>query len=671
MNFIDIDFETKSEADIMAVGARKYAEHPSTEILMMSFSINGRPVVNFNPYTSKGRKNYPYQVLALVKIGWFIRAHNSEFEFWIWNLVATRQFNWTTVGVEQFYDTMAMSCAMAYPASLEKAGEAIGTDTQKQKQGKALINFFSKPSRKKDEDFKNPLLHSDKFNEFINYCDDDVRTQQSIANKTKLLSLFEHKVYILTEKMNIRGLPIDLKMVQGAIELVEVYQEKANDRAKEIIGEDLPFESLTQTAVVKNWLNENGCNIPNMQAPVIAEWLEKSNQEDLEEDYKISDDCKEILLLRSQCAKASTSKYKKIIAGYCDDGRIHGFIKYHIARTGRWGGRGVQIQNFPRPSQTLPKDIDWELVAEFIRDRDLETIEFLFGNPMDVLSGALRASICAPPGYKFVSADYSQVEARFVFWFADDKKGLEEFGGEGKIYEGMASEIYGIQKNKVGKDSFERFMGKQTILGAGFGMGARKFVSSCKEKGGVEVELSLAKKSIDGYRSRYPMVKKLWTNVEKAAIRAIKNPGSIHKYIHVSYQKRGKHLYCKLPSGRELCYPDATVGLRQGYYGLEEKLFYWGTDPFSKKWVQLDTWGGKLTENFVQAAARDVMAFGLLNCERKGYVSLFTVHDEGVSIVKEDYGSYKEYEKLMCTIPKWAKGCPIAAEGWEGKRYRK
>jgi len=661
-HIIDIDFETRSESNIFDDGACVYAQHPSTEILMVSFSINKKKVYNWNPFTSKQKA--PHILLAMVKIGYMVRAFNSEFEYWIWNEVGTRQFGWPELPIEQFYDVMAMSCAMAFPASLEKSGEATKALVQKDKGGAALINFFSKPSRKKGEHFKDPLDYPDKFREFIDYCDDDVASQIAIANKTKLLSPFEHEVFLLTEKMNVRGIPIDIEMVEGALEMVGMYQKHANKKALKLIGKDCEFESLTQTGKVKEWLNDNGCKIPNMQKDVIAEWLSDDKK-------KMSKKARTILKLRQQSSMTSTAKYKKMFAQYAKDGCVHGFLKYHIARTGRWGGRGIQIQNFAKPPQSLPKKIDWGEVAELIKDRDIETIEWLYDDVMSVLSGALRAAIKAPDGYKFVSADYSQIEARFVMWFADDKTGLDEFGGEGKIYEGMASKIYGIPKAKVGKDSFERFIGKQVILGSGFGMGARKFVTSCKEKGGVDVEFQLAKRGIDGYRERYNMVPKLWENAERAAIHATKYPGSRRRYKKVVYEMRGEHLYCKLPSGRELCYPYAHIQVAKTNWGPQPKLHYWGINSYTNKWSLIDTWGGKLTENFVQAAARDVMAYGMLTTEKKGYTTLFTVHDESVAVVPTDFGSVKEYEELLCVLPDWADGCPIEAEGWEGPRYRK
>ncbi|MBL4908954.1 MAG: hypothetical protein JKX78_02855 [Alteromonadaceae bacterium] len=659
-HFLDIDYEARSEADITKVGAMKYAEHPSTEIMMVSFSYNGRTVYNWNPFTSKA--SAPHVLLALIKCGWIIRAHNSEFEYWMTNLVATRQFGWPEVPVEQFYDTMAMSCAMAFPASLEKAGAAIKAKVTKDPGGMILINWFSKPQAN-GKGFRCPHDHPEKFQKFIDYCDDDVATQMAIADKSELLSPFEHEVFLMTERMNVLGLPIDRDLVSAALELVGQFQVYANKKAKRLAGPDCGFEFLTQTAKVKDWLNANGCDIPNMQKDVIAEWLGDSMK-------TIPKKCRTILQLRTQAAKASTAKYVRMADGVDNNGWLHGFLKYHIARTGRWGGRGVQIQNFPKPGKTV-YHLDWEEVIKVVKKRKLKLLK-KYGDPMEVLAGCLRGAICAPKGYKFVSADYSQIEARFIFWLADDPVGLEDFGGDGKVYEGMAAQIYGVKKEMIKKGSFERDIGKSTVLGAGFGMGPRKFVTSCWDQGGIVVSPALGKKAIEGYKERYKMVPILWEKVEKAAIRAVLVPMKRFTYKKISYQKRGKHLYCRLPSGRELCYPFARVRTVKTRFGPQPKLFYDGHCSYTNKWRELDTWGGKLTENFTQAAARDYMAVGLMNCEASGvYKTLFTVHDEGVSLAKIGEGSVKEYEDLMCVSPKWAKGCPIEAEGWEGKRYRK
>ena len=640
--FLDIDFETRSEADIKATGAMKYCEHPSTEILMISFSYNGHKVYNWNP--------------------WHIRAMNSEFEYWAWNIVAVRQFGWPSVPIEQFYDVMAMSCAMAFPASLENAGAAIKAKITKDPGGARLINWFSKPIGK-GKGFRCPHDHPDKFQEFIDYCDDDVATQMAIADKCELLSPFEHEVFLMTERMNVMGLPIDMDLVHAALELVNQFQDYANKKAIRLAGPDCGFESLTQTARVKDWLNANGCAIPNMQKDVILEWLNDTM-------LTIPKKCRTILHLRSQAAKASTAKYVRMNDGTDLNGWLHGFLKYHIARTGRWGGRGVQIQNFPKPGQSV-YHLNWEQVIKVVKKRKLKLLK-KYGDPMEVLAGCLRGAICAPKGYKFVSADYSQIEARFIFWLADDPIGLRDFGGDGKVYEGMAATIYGVLPSSIEKGSFERDIGKRTVLGAGFGMGARKFVTSCWEQGGVVVSAALGKKSIEGYKARYKMVPILWEKVEKAAIRAVLVPMKRFTYKKISYQKRGKHLYCRLPSGRELCYPFARVRTVKTRFGPQPKLYYDGMCSYTNKWKELDTWGGKLTENFTQAAARDYMAVGLLNCEASGiYTSIFTVHDEGVSLAKEGTGSVEEYERLMCISPDWAEGCPIEAEGWEGQRYRK
>jgi len=663
MKYVDIDFETRSEVDITLYGAHVYACHPSTEILMVSYSLDMKKVTNWNPYTSKS--DSPRQMLARVKRGAMIRAFNSEFEYWIWNKVGVRQFGWPEVDISQFSDVMARSAAMAMPVNLAGAAEAVGASVLKQKEGRALISFFSKPSRKKGEEFKEPLEHPEKFAQFISYCDDDVYAQIGVVEATEPLSKEEEEIFHLTERMNVRGIPIDTGMVASALDMVTRFKEGANIEAQELAGENCGFETLNQNAAINAWLNQNGCGIPNMQKGTITEWLSGDKG-------PISDTARRILELRSQYAKTSVAKYVKLAAQSSVDGQIHGFLKYHIARTGRWGGRGVQPQNLPRAPKGLSK-VNWDKTAKMITRGRYDALQKKHGCIMDLLSGALRASLKAPEGYKFVASDYSQVEARLVMWCANDPQGIADFEGDGKVYEAMASTIFNMPKEEVGKDSFERFMGKSAILGAGFGMGIAKFILSCKAVAQTDISEELGRSAIQGYRKRYAQVPKLWKSSEKAAISAVETKGVRFHAERVSYIMRGRHLYCKLPSGRELCYPYAAMVEERSQFNGDTvlKLSYKGVDALTRKWVRISTWGGKLVENFVQACARDIMAHGLKTCEANGYPTVLTVHDEGVALVKADFGSHEEYTELMCQLPSWILDCPIVGEGWEGNRYQK
>jgi len=657
MNFIDLDFETRSKSDIMKDGAWVYSEHRSTEILILRYSIDEGPTHQW----LIGDKP-PKLLFKYLKKGYLIRAHNSFFEYCIWVHVATPKLGWLKVTIEQFYCTMAMGCSHSFQPSLEVMGEEMGLEVQKDKEGKRLINMFSKPSRKAGEVFKQPKDYWDDFLRFDEYCVVDVLTQIGIANYVPLLSDFEHQVFLLT-KMNVRGIPIDLDMVEGALNLVEYAVGKYTKEALEIAGG--AFESLTQTAAVKDWLNDNGCPMPNMQAETIERMLK--NRKD-----NISDDCYRIIELRQQVSKTSTSKYKAALNKMGLDCCVHETLKYHIARTGRWGGRGLQIQNFPRPK--LPKWVDYNYVAELITNEDAEQIEFLYGDIMEVLSSAARSMIKAPEGKKFVAADYSQIEARVVFWFAGEQKALKVFAEGEDIYCVMASDIYKEEITK--KNESERFIGKKVILGLGFGMGAPKFKQDLYATGDVVIELQFAKDVVSLYRKKYKGIPKLWKDANEAAMNAVLYKGRIYKCANgkIAYKCEGDFLYCKLPSGRKIAYhlPEIReVPAPWNKATMIDQLTFMGWDSFKRKWRRLSTYGGSLVENFTQAAARDIMAYGALEAEREGYECLFMVHDESISMVDEDFGDYKHYEKVLARTPDWAKGIPVVAEGWEGPRYRK
>ena len=671
--FIDFDFETRSLADIKEVGAMKYAEHPSTEILMVSHMIEEESsrVYQWNPFFSRHRR--PISMLKHANDPTcFFRAFNSEFEFWIWELVATRQLGWPRVPNNRFYDAMGQSCAMAFPAKLETAAEHCRSRVKKKDSGTALITFFSLPKPGTTE-FRSPYKYKEKFFEFIDYNNYDTKSQVGVMNRTKVLSQSEQDIMFLTEKMNQRGIPIDMEFVEGALNMVHIAQKRMDRAARAILKKRKSvgvFHSLSQRDAVKTWINEECLvDIPDMKKETLRNWLDEGLVDD--------DDAETIIKMRLQHAKSSTAKYRTMFAQTDVHGFIHGFIKYYIARTGRWGGRGMQIQNFPKPGKMLPKikaenyEEFVEVIAEAITHEDTDWLIDYFPDLMEMLAGYLRLAICAPEGYEFISADYSQIEARIVLWVAGSKLGMRDFSGEGKVYEAMAGTIYNRDAAKIGKDSLERFIGKQTVLGSGFGMGWKKFVTSCWDVAQIRVDDETAQKAIDGYRKRYHEVPKLWKAAEKAAIEAVNNPGiKVKVNKHISYKMKGKHLYCKLPSGRELCYPFAQVKQEPYYKTTTDKLFYEGFD-FKRRWKLIDTWGGKLVENFVQAMARDIMAHGMMTTERKGYKTCFSVHDESAALVKLGFGSVKQYERLLCILPDWAEGCPVAAEGWHGKRYRK
>ena len=659
--FADIDFETRSELDITAVGAWRYSEHHSTEVLICVYSINGRIykwVYGDEPPETliKWLKNKKYRNIRK------IRAFNSMFEFCIWNNVCTR-LGWPRMPLERFYCSMADACSKGFPGSLEKAGEAMGLHILKDTIGKKLINKFSKPLPEKNGGgFNDPLELPNSFYRFIQYCTTDVKTQIAVSEFTGTLSASEWEIFLLTEKMNERGIPVDKKMIDGAIYLAKLAIEKNEKEAKKITGGGF---SLSQTAQVKKWLNENGVPIPDMQKRTIERTLKKKD---------LPDKARKILELRLSSAKTSTAKYQKAKELVSSDGRIHGAIKYHIAKTGRWAGRGLQIQNFVRPN--LPKWTDYLFLSELIRSKESQLIEIIYGDLMEALSSALRTMIRAPEGKKFVRADYAQIEARINFWLAGENKALKIFAEGGDIYCDMASDIYGFNVTK--ENEMERFMGKQSILGLGFQMAAPKFKKSVFDVADIIIELLFSEKIVKTFRNKFKKVKAMWGEVNQAAMNAVMHRGKrfycCNKKIYYIADK--KYLYSVLPSGRKIHYFDPVIEKVAPPPNWEKRdlinqITFMGSDPVSKKWVRLKGYGGYFCENNAQAIARDIMANGALNVEKAGYDVIFLVHDEPVSVVDEDFGSYKEYEKLLCKLPKWAEGLPVEAEGCESIVYKK
>lgn len=668
-NFFDIDFETKSELDITVVGAHKYAMHPSTEILIMGYSFNEVDVYDYDIYFSKSKQldKITSRVEKKLRQGYKLRAFNSMFEYLIWKYVGVRQLGLPKLKISQTYCVMAESCAMGFPASLENAAKSLDLVDQKDSSGSALISFFCKPIKKGGTEFRSPLDHKEKFINFKHYCRQDVTVQIGISTCCKKLTPYQYKTFLLTEKMNLRGLPIDVPMVKGALILDSVVKEKANATISKLTNGVV--SKATQTAVITKWLNANGCEIPNMQAATIDRWLRT---------LKPKSHAYKILNARVEGSKSSTAKYIKALTYITDNGLVHDFIKYHVAHTGRWGGRGLQIQNFSKPDKTYTSKLSQDRICELIASTSSRRLEHNCSSIGEALKAVTRGMICAPEGKKFVSADFAQIEARIVMWLSNDYTGLADFAGKGLIYENMASNIFDMPVRKILKPSFERDVGKETILGCGFGMGHKKFYARCVEDRGLDIKESIAIKAVKGFRERYPKVKKSWTECEQKAILAINTPGSSFEACEgkLTFVMEGDNLSLFLPSGRRLTYPTPCVKYEVNDWGqMGHNVYYytWNQKTKGNKWVPHSIWGGIFFQNAVQAIATDIMNNGMIIAERANYHSLFTVHDESVSLVEDSPRfSYPMYEKLLSNyLPTWAHGLNIIAEGWEGKRYRK
>jgi DNA polymerase len=290
----------------------------------------------------------------------------------------------------------------------------------------------------------------------------------------------------------------------------------------------------------------------------------------------------------------------------------------------------------------------------------------MYGEPMEILSGMLRGCIVPSEGKKFYCGDYASIEVRVLFWLSDHKSGLKAYLEGRDLYREMAAVIYGVPLDKVTKE--QREVGKRAILGAGYGLGAKRFAETCKTYG-MEVSDELAERAVKAYRKiHYPVVR-LWHNYERAAVMAIENPGKAYTINKCRFFVKGKFLFAQLPSGRRLAYYGARIDVVPSFYGPRKRLSHMGVNPKTRQWARESTWGGKLTENIDSACARDNMAGAMFALENAGYEIVLTVHDE--ILAEHASGDVKQFEKLMAIEHSWTNGLPVKVDAWTGPRYRK
>jgi DNA polymerase len=400
-----------------------------------------------------------------------------------------------------------------------------------------------------------------------------------------------------------------------------------------------------------DWIKSQGVDMPNMTQSTVSHTLT---------NCKLPDNVRRLLEIRQQLSKTSTAKYQALNIATDINGRLRDLLLYHAASTGRWGGRMFQPQNLPRGNV---KNVD-ECI-EILSTRDIHTLKRRYSDVMGAISSCLRGMIIAKKGHNLIVADYSSIESRIVLWLANDEAALKKYRNKVDLYVDMAMHIY--KKNDISEN--ERHLGKTTILGCSYGMGHKRFKETCKSQG-LEISDETAELAVWAYRQTYKLVRQMWYNQEKAAIKATKSKKLISCGI-VKWGVVGEFLYCRLPSGRCLAYHKPEVVEVKKFNEAKEQLTYLGTNSITSKYERQGTWGGKLVENITQAVARDVLAEAMIRCEKAGYKIVLSVHDELVAEVPVGFGSSEGFIDLMTVLPSWAEGCPIEAEGWRGMRYRK
>lgn len=644
---LHIDLETYSDIDIGKCGAYRYVDSPNFEILLLAYAYDDEPVTVIDVAQREG---WPTQVLDDILSSDITKvAHNAAFE-----RICLSKFLNTKLDPKAWHCTMVHALSLGFPASLADVGKALNLEEDKQKMavGKRLITYFCKPckpTQANGQRIRNYPHHDlEKWDLFKEYNRQDVVTEQAIYERLMKFPLPESEriLYCLDQSINGYGIGVDTDLMDKVIGYSKEYEAALRKECEELTG-GINVHSIVQ---LKQWLTEQeGRQIDSLTKDDVDQLLKL--------DLKPSS--KRILELRQETGKTSVKKYEAFERSICSDGRIHGAFQFYGAgRTGRWAGRLIQPQNFPRNAFE-----DIALARRMVKSEQWDEIEMLYGSMNDVFSTLIRTLIVPPEGMTFAIADYSAIEARVVAWMADEKWRQDVFANGGDIYCMSATQMFGVPVEKHGQNSHLRKKGKVAELACGYGGG----VGALRKMGGEQMGLS--EKEMDDivkkWRRSSPHVVKLWRELGDAAIEAIDTRLRVKCRHGVSFKYAKGILFMTLPSGRSLAYVQPRFDGRE--------LTYMGMNQTTRKWERTKTWGGKLTENLIQAIARDCLAESMTKIQQAGYHIVMHVHDEViVEVPSEDAEEHlKRIEELMGEPIEWAPGLLLTADGFTSEYYRK
>ena len=639
-----IDIETYSSAPLPRCGVYRYCDAPDFEILLFSYAFDDEPVQTID--LARG-ETLPKEVISALEDPDIIKvAYNAQFE-----RVCLSRYLGHWLDPHQWRCTMVMAAYLTLPGRLADAAVALGTTEKKMEEGKDLIRYFSvpcKPSKTNGGRTRNlPTDAPEKWAVYRQYNAQDVETERAIRKALEKYSLPEQEweLYALDQQINDRGVRVDKKLVKNAIAVDAVFAQAAYQRAKELTGLENPG-SVNQ---LKAWLADQDMPMESLAKKIVQE---KAAQTD--------GIVAELLNLRLELSKTSVKKYEAMARCVCRDGRVHGLLQFYGAnRTGRWAGRLVQAQNLPQ--NHLP---DLELARDIVKIGDEELLDTLFASVPGTLSELIRTAFIPKDGCRFLVADFSAIEARVLAWLAGEEWVLEEFRGQGKIYEATASRMFHIPQESIvkGNPNYEyRQKGKQATLSCGYGGG----VGALKAMGAKMPEEEM-QPLVDAWRAANPNIVAFWNALDRAA-RAIIRRKTSARIGKVALYWQDDKMFMRLPSGRNLCYQ--SPHFTENRFG-SDAIGYYAPNATGQMVVQ-ETFGGKLAENATQAIARDILAHALLTLEKNGYPVVFHVHDESVIEKPIGQGSLEEACRLMAIAPDWAEDLPLRADGYECAYYQK
>ena len=619
MKKLSIDIETFSDIDLIKCGVYKYADSPAFEILLFAYSIDDGEI---NIIDLVNGEELPEEIAEAIKSDTVIKtAFNAQFE-----RVCLSKHLGILLDPSSWYCTAVQAAELSLPSSLADVGAALGLERQKMTEGKELIKYFCvscKPTKSNGGRTRNmPGDAPEKWALFKEYCKRDVDVERQIAKKLEMypISESEHRLYVLDQRINDRGVLVDLELARQAVKLNSIQTAVATEQAYTLTG----LENPNSVAQLKAWLTENGVEIESLSKKAVAALADETDG-----------DIQEMLHLRLLMSKTSVKKYEAVMRSVCRDNRVRGMMRFcGASRTGRWSGNILQPQSLPQnhlPDLTLARDI--------VKDGDFEMLNMTFGNVPNALSELIRTVLIPKPNHRFIVADFSAIEARVLSWLAGVQWRLDTFRNGAS-----ASQMFRVPVEKHGVNGHLRQKGKISELACGYGgsVGALKNMGAV-EMGVPEDELQGL---INDWRNANPHIVKLWTEVGNTAMKAIKEKTIVSLGKLVFMYERGI-LFIRLPSGRRLSYIKPRIGTNR--FG-GDSITYMGVGA-SKKWERLETFGGKLVENIVQAIARDLLASAMMNVANAGYNIVFHVHDEIIAEAPDGQGSVDEMCMLMSINP--------------------
>ena len=649
MPYLHIDIETRSPVDIGAAGSFRYLDE--AEIMLIAYAVDDGPVCV--PDLMHDAPAAVLQALGNILLDpkYIKVAHNAAFERY-----ALGRFFDCYLPPEQWRDTMVMAASCGLPLSLGQVSEALclPSDKAKDKRGRDLIRLFCSP--KKDGSYTSPDAKPDEWKEFIEYNRQDVVAERTIFDMLSpwMPDETEHRLWCLDARINEKGVRIDRTFATHAEDMGTRFKAELTERALAITGLGNP-NSVSQ---VKAWLGEQeGIEVPTLNKKVVADVVSQLQ----------TDEAKEFMALRSMMAKTSVSKYDAMLRCTTDDEpHARGCFQFFGGHTGRWAGRLIQFQNLPRNEMT-----DLAEARELVRAGDYDTVKVLYDNVPSTLSELIRTALIPEPGHRFVVADFSAIEARVTAWLAGEQWRLDAFTAGKDIYCESASQMFKVPVEKHGVNGHLRQRGKVAELALGYGGGVNALLAFGADKLGMtDEEMG---ETVGKWREASPKIVRLWKKLERAAIACASRHTEQDSGVRgVRFQWERGIMWMTLPSGRRMAYfnPEYTEFKRR--VGDGKCLTYMVLNQTTRKWQRTETWGGKLTENLVQAVARDCLKEAMLNLDAYGWDIRAHVHDEIICTEPVDsIRSWRDMAALMCPDVPWMEGLPLRADGYDCDFYQK